>query len=380
MPLHLDILDVGQGDGMVVWLPNGKVMMVDLGSTRWKGLVTEDSFEYLRENTPFKNPGVTLEWLVLTHGDTDHYNMVEEFLDTFQVNIRNVLHGGLRTEYGKLIGNLGKRKNSDGTLPTIQTGVHKGFFPLAPTEDLGAEVMVMAIGVQAAAGNYGYTKNTRSVVLRIAYKGIGLLLAGDATRDTEGQILGRMLALKKTVPSMATALRVNVLKVAHHGSHRTSNHAAFIAAVNPEYAFISSDRHGAIDPDQDNITGHKLPQALTISLLEMYAARLKEGCAEHSYVTAYLEDDYNKYNEKPEIPGQTVDLLPVDMSAGWLQINSTRGIFTTLTSIGEGDDADNEDAKDGGTQYRVTISDNGELDILSTDDYEMFDQISQVGN
>ena len=112
----------------------------------------------------------------------------------------------------------------------------------------------------------------------------------------------------------------------------------------------------------------------------MYAARLKEGCAEHSYVTAYLEDDYNKYNEKPEIPGQTVDLLPVDMSAGWLQINSTRGIFTTLTSIGEGDDADNEDAKDGGTQYRVTISDNGELDILSTDDYEMFDQISQVGN
>src|ERR1019366_4295577 len=138
MPLHLDILDVGQGDGMVVWLPNGKVMMVDLGSTRWKGLVTEDSFEYLRENTPFKNPGVTLEWLVATHGDSDHYNMVEEFLDTFQVNIRNVLHGGLRTEYGKLIGNLGKRKNSDGTLPTIQTGVHKGFFPLAPTEDLGA--------------------------------------------------------------------------------------------------------------------------------------------------------------------------------------------------------------------------------------------------
>jgi hypothetical protein len=41
MPLHLDILDVGQGDGMVIWLPNGKVMMVDLGSTKNKGLITE---------------------------------------------------------------------------------------------------------------------------------------------------------------------------------------------------------------------------------------------------------------------------------------------------------------------------------------------------
>lgn len=44
VPLHLDILDVGQGDGMVVWLPNGKVIM-DLSSSKNKGIVTKDSFK-----------------------------------------------------------------------------------------------------------------------------------------------------------------------------------------------------------------------------------------------------------------------------------------------------------------------------------------------
>ena len=43
MPLHLDILDVGQSDGMVIWRPDDKIMMVDLGSTKNKELVTADS-------------------------------------------------------------------------------------------------------------------------------------------------------------------------------------------------------------------------------------------------------------------------------------------------------------------------------------------------
>ena len=29
---------------MVIWLPNGKIMMADLGSTKNKGLVTADSY------------------------------------------------------------------------------------------------------------------------------------------------------------------------------------------------------------------------------------------------------------------------------------------------------------------------------------------------
>ena len=46
---------------MVIWLPNDKIMMVDLGSTKNKEVVTEDSFKYFRENTAFKNAGQVLD-------------------------------------------------------------------------------------------------------------------------------------------------------------------------------------------------------------------------------------------------------------------------------------------------------------------------------
>src|SRR2546425_4844228 len=85
---------------MLLWMPGGQFMMVDLGSTKNKGIVTEDAFKYFANHTPFKDPHQWLEWLVLTHGDRDHYNMVEEVLKKFQANVRNILHGGLESDYG----------------------------------------------------------------------------------------------------------------------------------------------------------------------------------------------------------------------------------------------------------------------------------------
>src|SRR3954454_8702852 len=287
MPLHLDILDVGQGDGMVVWLPNGKGMMVDFGSTKNKGLVTTDSFKYFRENTAFKDQGQSLEWLVLTHGDRDHYNMVEDFLRAFAVNVRNVLHGGIENEYGGLIDRL-RRRNPDGTPTAVFTDSGRGVYPLASSDDLGCEVMVLAIGMPTENSNAGYAKNTRSAVLRIVYKNVGIILAGDATRDTELlMIRGLIQAGKRPEVELAA----HVLKIGHHGSHRTSNCAPWLALVNPSYAFISSDRQGSLDDDQKP-TGHRLPQALTIELLRTYAKGLAQNCPKHSYVMSYQRSDF----------------------------------------------------------------------------------------
>jgi beta-lactamase superfamily II metal-dependent hydrolase len=368
MPLHLDILDVGQGDGMVVWLPNGKVMMVDLGSTKNKGIVTTDSFKYFRDHTAFSNQGQSLEWLVLTHGDRDHFNMVAQFLTDFAVNVRNVLHGGLEGEYGGLIGWL-RGRNPDRTQPKVLTGTNTGVFPLATTDALGADVKVLASGVQAVRGNAGHVKNTRSVVLRIDHKGKGIILAGDATCETEDHIRGLILS-KRQDP--AQVLAADVLKIGHHGSHRTSNHARWLQAVNPRYAFISSDRSGSLDDDQ-RPTGFRLPQALTIQLLRKYSTRLEQDLEEHTYVMSYQRSDFEQFNARPDIPGETLPFPASDNDLAWIEMSTKEGIFSTLARMGLSLDPTDEGAADLGVQYRLTIFDDGSIDVLSTDDDDDMD-------
>jgi beta-lactamase superfamily II metal-dependent hydrolase len=375
VPLHLDILDVGQGDGMVLWMPNGKVIMVDLGSTKNKGIVTDDSFKYFKAHTSFGKGGQVLEWLVLTHGDRDHYNMVEKFLTDFTVNLRNVLHGGKESDYGGLIDRLRKRKNPDGQVTKIFTGTNVGYFPLASKDDLGAEVFVLACGVEAAKGSEGYVKNTRSVVLRIVYAGIGLMLTGDATRDTEGAIFSGI----PTGKNPRNYLSANVLKLAHHGSHRTSNFAAWIAAVDPNYAFVSSDRSGSLDEDQ-KATGHRLPQNLTFDLVRTYAKRLQGDCTPHSYVSAYEQSDYVQYNAAPDIRGQQLPIPIMPSTACWAQFLSSEGIFSTLAQIGVSKDPQDPGAADIGVQYRVTIEDNSDFRIETTDDFSSFSPEAKLGS
>jgi hypothetical protein len=360
---------------MVLWLPNGKVMMVDLGSTKNKGVVTDASFKYFTDHTTFGKGGQALEWLVLTHGDRDHYNMVEEFLKKFTVNVRNVMHGGLESDYGGLIDTLRKRKNPDSSTATITSDVARGFFDLAPKDSLGAAITVLATGVETSKGDKGYVKNTRSTVLRITYAGLGLVLTGDATRDTELQIVGSIL-LRGGDPQ--AELGANVLKIGHHGSRRTSSHAGWLASINPNYTFISSDRSGSLDDDQKP-TGHRLPQALTISMVSKFCRRLRTDCVNHPYVMSYQKSDYEQYNAHPDFKGGTVpDPGTGDVSLAWVERWGTEGIFSTLAKMGVSKDPTDEGAADQGVQYRVTLNDDGTLDILATEDFSTFGLVAKL--
>lgn len=359
---------------MLLWLPKGKFMMIDLGSTKNKGIVTDAAFKYFKDHTPFKDNGQDLEWLVLTHGDRDHYNMVEEFLTKFKPNLRNVLHGGLKSEYGKLIDTLQGRVNPDGTKAKIFTGQNQYWSPVGSTDDLGAEIVALACGVVSSETDKGYLKNTRSVVLRVAYKGMALMLTGDATRDTEFGIINYIKAVKKTEPR--ALLRSNVLKVAHHGSHRTSSHARWIYNVDTNYAFISSDRSGSLDEDEKP-TGHRLPQLLTLDLLHIYSERLADDCDVHPYVASYQKSDYLAFNLRPDEPKQEVPIPTIYASQDeWVQLVRTNGIFSTLEEMGTSTDPQDPGAKDVGVQYRVTIEDNGDLEIFSTSDFDTFDEVA----
>jgi hypothetical protein len=200
------------------------------------------------------------------------------------------------------------------------------------------------------------------------YQGVGIMLTCDATMETEGQIIG---AIRSAGKNPRDILAANVLKIGHHGSHRTSNHAIWLTSVNPNYAFISSDRSGALADDQKP-TGHRLPQALTVDLLRTYARRLQRDCLKHPYVMSYQKSDYIAYNQAPDVRGQPLAIPTSPSDDAWVEMWSTEGIFSTLARIGTSSDPNDPGAADLGVQWRVTIEDNGDFEIFATDDFSSF--------
>jgi competence protein ComEC len=83
--------------------------------------------------------------------------------------------------------------------------------------------------------------NAASVVLVAEYRGVRVLLTGDAEREVEARLVARHPEL----------LAADVLKVGHHGSS-TSTTERFLAAVAPRVALVSvgtGNRYGHPSPD-----------------------------------------------------------------------------------------------------------------------------------
>ena len=87
-------------------------------------------------------------------------------------------------------------------------------------------------------------ENDRSLVLRLQYGALRLLLTGDIEQGTERWLLAQ-----------GADVRADILKVPHHGS-KTSTSLAFVQQVRPQVGIIST---GA-----DNPFGHPHPQVLDV--------------------------------------------------------------------------------------------------------------------
>lgn len=346
--LKIQFLDVGQGDGIFIEFPGGATMLVDLGSTKNSGVVRPDILQYFRDNTKFRNPGETLDYLILTHGDRDHYNMVLAFLTDLQVKVGRLMFGGLESDYKGLIAKI------KGLSPGVVQVTPSGYLPFQLANFGGAEVHVIAANTRTPlSSDEGWRKNSASVVLMLVYKKVRVILAGDATRDTEQYITSLFQHFR-------SALSSHVLKLGHHGSHRTSNTARWIEAVSPAFIFISADRHGSLD--EQNKTGHRLPQTLTLALVEKHSKFLYKECVQHNVISAYDPSDYTAYNHAPDILNDTV--TPVGLTKEWRQTPTCRGIFTSLVEM----DATQADASeaDQGAQYQLCITDDNVVDVTST--------------
>lgn len=212
--VNITMLDVGQGDCILLSGPDNKKILFDGGSTDVKNVGKYRIYKYIRY-CGIKH----LDYISISHTDKDHYSGISELIDmtdnTFSI--------------GKIYFSAIVNKNDEGYLSLVNKAEMKNididFISMGECIDMGN----MEVTCVYPGRDYKYTSNNdSSTVFMLKYKRFSMLMMGDAEKSAEEKLL------KNNNISKAT-----VLKTGHHGSKGASCEA-FLKAVTPEIALISS--------------------------------------------------------------------------------------------------------------------------------------------
>ena len=219
--LTVTVIDVGQGDSILVEPPDGKKVLIDGGGLdRGEGREgAENDPVGARIVVPFlQRKGIDhLDLVILTHPHADHLGGLNKVLE--EVKVDEVLDGGQvyrsrAYEHFKQLIAANKIKyelGRAGQVLDLDDGI-KGYI-LNPRDPLLGDT------------------NSDSIVMRLVYGDVSFLLTGDLGKPGEERIMSYPIDLTATV-----------LKVGHHGSS-TSTTDEFLRAVHPKYAVISVGKH-----------------------------------------------------------------------------------------------------------------------------------------
>ena len=231
--LRVHFLDVGQGDAVLVELPEGPRLLVDGGPG---GARRFDVGERVLAPFLWNRAASRLDVVALTHQDTDHAGGLAAVLRHFAIGEfwENGRSGPAASELEQALAV---------SRPTRRT--------LAAGQRLWIGGAVISVLNPPPDGGPA-SANDDSLVLRLDWRGISLLLTGDLGPQGEARLTER-----------GGPLRILALKVPHHGS-RFSSSVAFLRAAQPALAVISV---GARNPFH-----HPAPDAL--ARLEAAGARV----------------------------------------------------------------------------------------------------------
>ena len=218
--LQLHILDIGQGDAILITTPEQHHILIDGGPGR--SVLTELSAklpQLFRE----------IDLLVLTHPHLDHMEGLIPVLQRFQVH--QILMSA--PHYDSLVYEAFLKEIQD--YPIHLARADQDF-------QLGSVTLDVLYPFESLLGQEIENINNASPVIHLTQGEHSILLTGDAEQEVEAELL-----------SQGIPLQADILKAGHHGS-RTSSTLPFLEAVNPEVILISSG--------EGNSFGHPHPETL----------------------------------------------------------------------------------------------------------------------
>jgi len=215
--LRMTVLDVGQGDAILVEFPGRMIMLVDGGGASAGSF---DPGEKVVSPALWRKGVRRLDIIVATHSHPDHIKGLTALARNFKPK-----------EFwaGPAGGDDPLRGKLEASLPrgTVRKIAARGF------QQHIEGVLVESLHPGPEAPLPGASANDRSLVLRISWGRTAFLLTGDIGLPAE-----------ETIGRSGLPLRAGVLKAGHHGSDSSCS-PEFLRRVSPRLAVISVGRNNA---------------------------------------------------------------------------------------------------------------------------------------
>jgi len=236
--LQVFVLNIGQGDSILVRLPTGENILIDGGPD-------ESVLRELAELLPLYERKI--DAVILTHPHADHLNGLIEVMKHYEV--RSILFTGVfynSATYDEFVNVIAREK-----IPVFFAHADQDF-------QIGGVDLDVVYPLHLVQGDRYGNLNNSSISFRLLSSHGIYYFSGDLEKEGEAELL-----------QSEQDLHADVLKAGHHGS-RTSSTEPFLDVVKPEFAIISCGINNKFKHPHPETIEHFQKRNITLYRTDLY--------------------------------------------------------------------------------------------------------------